>query len=465
MSALTLFLALITPWILGVAWLRGDASLNRPGTVPMVLGYGLILGWLITAVTIRLWGAAGWSLGFWPLLGVLGAVTAAGFVVGARWRWPTVETSDNSLFSWLVLVMGALILIRFVSETAEILWRPLYPWDAWVNWAPKAKLWFGLGRTVPILAPNEWFAAASPEAYTLPMHRYPVGVPMLQLWVSLALGRWDPALINLPWLFAPIGMGLALFGQLRRWGVSAALAFAGCYMLLSLPIVSIHTALAGYADLWLGVVYGLAAMAFFHWARTGSRADGLVAIALALACGFLKVQGVIWTLTFLPALFVTRWSWKWLLVASFVGVVLVVLLAFVGIDFRVPGLGQIALNTDRVIIAHFLKAPITFHATQESFLWNMFTMPNWHLFWYLMVVALLTGVLVRRDPADLAPRLILTLAGLTFLFAIFFLTNYAMSAQDLTTINRILLHMVPMLMFVALSLFPDHRERGTTVLH
>ncbi len=459
MSVLNLVLALAMPWVLGIVWLRGNASLDRPGSVPMVAGYGLMLGWLMTAVTIRLWGAVGWPLNFWPLLGVLGVLLAIGFFAGGRWRWPGVERSDSSLFSWLVLVMGALILIRFASEAAEILWRPLYPWDAWVNWAPKAKLWFGLGRTVPILSPNQWLAAASPEVYTLPMHHYPVGAPLFQLWVSLALGRWDPMLINLPWLFAPLAMGLALFGQLRRWGVSAALAFAGCYMLLSLPMVSIHTALAGYADLWLGVVYGMAAMAFFHWARTGNRADGLVALLFALSCGFFKVQGVIWALTFLPALIAVRWSWKWLLVAAFAAVALVVVLAFVGVDLRVPGLGQFALNTDRVIIFHFLSAPIAFYATHESFLWNMFTMPNWHLFWYLMVAGLVTGVLRRRDPVDLAPRLVLTLSGLAFLFTIFFLTTYAMTAQDLTAINRILMHIVPMLMFVVLSLFPDQRMR------
>ena len=312
-------------------------------------------------------------MGFWPLLGVLGVLLVIGFVVGNRWRWPGVAGSGNSLFSWLVVLMGAMIVIRFASEAAEILWRPLYPWDAWVNWAPKAKLWFGLGRTVPILSPQEWLAAASPEVYTLPMHDYPVGAPLFQLWISLALGRWDPMLINLPWLFAPVALGLALFGQLRRWGVSAALAFAGSYMLLSLPMLSIHTALAGYADLWLGVVYGMAAMAFFHWARTGNQADGLVALVFALSCGFFKVQGVIWTLTFLPALIVVRWSWKWLLVAVLTGVAFAVGLAFIGVDFTVPGLGHFALNTDRVIIFHFLKAPITFHATHEFFVWNMFT--------------------------------------------------------------------------------------------
>jgi hypothetical protein len=148
-----------------------------------------------------------------------------------------------------------------------------------------------------------------------------------------------------------------------------------------------------------------------------------------------------------------------LLIAVFTGVALFATMLFVGVDFRVPGLGQFALNTDRVIIFHFLKAPIIFYAAHEPFLWSMFTMPNWHLFWYLLVAALVAGVWRRRDPVELAPRLILVFSGAAFLFTIFFLTNYSATAWDMTTINRLLMHMVPMLMFVALSLFPDRARR------
>ncbi len=31
----------------------------------------------------------------------------------------------------------------------DVLWQPLYPWDAWTQWATKARVWYELGRIVP----------------------------------------------------------------------------------------------------------------------------------------------------------------------------------------------------------------------------------------------------------------------------------------------------------------------------
>ena len=57
---------------------------------------------------------------------------------------------------WIALI--AWIALRFVLVAAEIAWRPLYPWDAWVQWATKARVWYELGRIVPFGGPDQWLA-------------------------------------------------------------------------------------------------------------------------------------------------------------------------------------------------------------------------------------------------------------------------------------------------------------------
>ena len=122
----------------------------------------------------------------------------------------------------------------------------------------------------------------------------------------MALGRWDDSLMNLPWLFCGVALGLGFYGQARIWGVGPLTSLVFTYFLLSLPLLNTHIALAGNADLWLATVYGMAAMAFFHWLRGGERRQGLLALGLAIACTQIKVPGLVWMLTFVPALVIPR---------------------------------------------------------------------------------------------------------------------------------------------------------------
>src|SRR5699024_3645182 len=145
---------------------------------------------------------------------------------------------------------------------------------------------------------------------------YPKTVSLISLWVSLALERWDDSLINLPWLFCAIALGLAFYVQLRGWGFTLLASLLGTYLLFSLPLLNTHVALAGYADLWLATVYCLAGMAFLQWLRTGDSRQGGLALLLALACPLINREGLIWMLTFLPPLMIARLSSKAILLTG-----------------------------------------------------------------------------------------------------------------------------------------------------
>ena len=81
-------------------------------------------------------------------------------------------------------------------------------------------------------------------------------------------------------------------------------------------------------------------------------------------------------------------------------------------------------------------------------------MDNWHLLWYLVAVAL-----VLSFPRLLAPSFrsmtVLLLSAVSFLAVVFFFTHVQAWAEDYTTINRALLHMVPMLLFYVMVLFRE----------
>ena len=83
--------------------------------------------------------------------------------------------------------------------------------------------------------------------------------------MALAIGRLDDALVNPPWLAGFVALGLGVFGQLRRLGVGTSWATIAAWLVLSLPLLDTHVALAGYADFHMAAAYALAVLALAQW--------------------------------------------------------------------------------------------------------------------------------------------------------------------------------------------------------
>ncbi len=86
------------------------------------------------------------------------------------------------------------------------------------------------------------------------------------------LGRWDDSAMNWPWLALLVSLCIAVYAVLRGEKVAPLAALCGAYLVASLPLLDVHAALAGYADLPQGVVYTLAALATYRWACVATRA-------------------------------------------------------------------------------------------------------------------------------------------------------------------------------------------------
>ncbi|ABA57267.1 hypothetical protein [Nitrosococcus oceani] len=450
-----LLTALFLPWLLGVAWLRIGWPRTARGAGPLVLGYAYLLGTLATTFMMRLWDGIGLKQAFWPLAGLLLALTLLGFWVSrTKTRKDDGYVDNSAVHSWnswqtgLFALLIALLAIRFVNLGLEILWRPLYPWDAWTTWAPRAQVWFALKELVPFVDSATWLHHPSRDIYTLPAWSYPETVSLIQLWISLALEQWDDSLINLPWLFCAAALGLAFYGQLRLWGLVPLASLLGTYLLLSLPLLNIHTALAGYADLWLAATYSLAGMAFLQWLRNGDPWQGGLALLLALACPFIKREGLIWMLTFLPPLLIACLPCRTRLLAGAGGVALLAIW-YVSGGIRI---GEFQLTPEVIQIPSLGHFEISLQGGWEPFQQNLLVLDNWHLLWYLAIPAMALSIPLMIARRQRLIGLTFIGSGLVVIFGTFFLTDNAAWAESYTSINRILLHWVPLLLFYVLVL-------------
>ena len=445
MDIAAIAISLLLPWALGIAVLAAldwPARDGRAGGVALRAGFGYIVGAILLTLWMRLLSAMGVGFGratigapvlvaaagllFWAARN--GRISRADFggALSALFR-PTLKRWQNAV--WIAVI--AWLAVHFALMAAEIAWRPLYPWDAWVQWATKARVWYELGRIAPFVHADQWLAGAG-NAYYDASPDYPATVPLLQVWTCMAVGRWDDSAMNWPWLAMLIALTLALYGALRGEGIAPLTALFGAYFLATLPLVDVHVALAGYADLPMGAVYGLAAIAFYRWSVRRNARDAAVAIFLALVCPMIKNPGWIWALTLVPGVMVVlmpRRGFK-----------------IVGVCFALGILAFLLIARAKPMLLGY-HVDLDFNPPWAQLVKSYYLMGNWNLLWYA-VIALIAFGWRRLGEPPLAPLTAVAATGFIFLGVVFSFTNAASWIFDLTTANRASMHLAPLLVFM-----------------
>ena len=452
-------LALLLPWLVGIIGARPLVTGAGPGRRYVIAGFGYFLGTFLATLILRLADVLGAPPDFRGLATGLGLVGLLLLLLGrirapryqaAAPREETLPLSARAMVGILV----ALLVWRYLTLAGIILEQPLWGWDAMMNWAPKAIVWFHNGELTDFVGPTAWLqgsAAAGPYTLGNPAaSTYPEMVPLIFLWHMLGAGTWDHPLLQLPWLFAALNLGLALYGLMRMAGLGVLVSAAGCYFLLSLPYLNVHTAVAGYADLWLAAVFSLGAISLNDWEQRGSPGMALVALLAATMCMQLKNPGIILGLLLLVGMLRIRLALRFrtelLALTTVVG--LIALAFLLDLRINVPLLGLVNFGAEQFQVGPLGPQPLRFHPeTGAAVLSALFEQANWHLLWYLAALALASMVLVERDwrrPATLA---LIVSALAVFYVAVFFFTNYYYHAISFITLNRAVLWVVPILVF------------------
>jgi hypothetical protein len=460
MDIIGLLLGLLLVWTFGIACLaalpRRSAHGEEPGGSAWIVGTGGLTGLFLATLWLRALSLAGIAFGAVAIaLPLLAATLALGAWVLRRDRPASRDPLGNRVRN-AMSKMAATLSGRALSDRDRLLWRlllawlalraalllvevathPLYPWDAWTQWATKARVWYELGRIVPFERTDAWFAATG-IAYFDAGPNYPGTVGLIQVLASNFLGRWDDTLMNLPFWMLGIAFAFAVYGALRGMEFTPTWALAGTWLVSSLPLANTHIALAGYADLPLAMYFCVAILACLRWLRTRAPADAALALLMLAACPLLKVPGRIWALLALPAL-------------------LVGLLPRLGP--RIVGAGYAATifallflaQASPVIMGYHLH--LEFAPDWEALANSYFLYDNWHLLWY---GALAAAVLGRRQllSPQLAPLTVVVAGGVMFVAFVLLFTNARIWLSDQSTVNRATLHMAPVVAIWMLAVF------------
>ena len=449
MDAILLTVGLALPWLLGIGivlLLRAPVpAADAEGEAAWIAGAGFLAGAFAVTVWMRVLSAAGIRFGLAAVALPLAVAAAALLALAWRRHGGTLAAAARNAAATPSGLVGAARVAFWIGVAwlalragllgVEVASRPLYPWDAWTQWATKARVWYELGYLAPFARVNEWLAAngavwfdASPE--------YPPTMPLLQVYACLWLGRWDDTLMNAPWWQFGVALPLVVYGGLRARGAGALAALAGALLVASLPLANVHVALAGYADLPMAAFYTATVLSFLRWAASRDRRDAALALLFAAACTQTKNPGWFWAATLVPGVLVTLLPRR---------------------GPKLAGIGFALVAVALVVLARFpftlfnYRVDATFAAPWGDLAQSFFLLGNWHLLWY---AAIAVAVLAWRQlftPA-LAPLTLTVAAGLTFLFFVFAYTTASAYISDQTTVNRAALHMAPLVVvFVVLG--------------
>lgn len=463
-----LFGALVLPWLL-TAWCLAARSRHET-QVLSALGYGWLLITLGETLWLRVWSRILDAPLDWPFpwLSLCAALLLALLILRFSPHTPpsTLNVPNHSDrltmgVRWLLGIFCLWLLLRYGPLLLEIIWRPLFAWDAWATWSHKTRVWFDQGALTAFVSPEAWMSGGWHHAYTTLAFGYPELLPLLQLWTLSAIGHWDESLMNLAWWGAALSLGAMLIAEARRAAMPLGPALFGAYIVLSLPMLNTHVALAGYADLWVAAFLFATVTLTERGLRERNLGTLLLAAVLALGLLTTKQESKIYLLGLLLALVWSHWPGRlkiWIATGLTLG--LLGLMSW-GLSWQITPEQSLQLGLQRIVLPWVGQFSLGYRPIGADLLNHLLFYENWNLLWFLVGATLLAAPLLKPTPATRHWRLLMLGLGGPLLFACFFTEVSAWVIQG-TTVNRVLLHLAPVASFWVLREWWDWHQAELT---
>ena len=438
-----MFLALLLPWLLGYMLAKWLIGAGHPRSTH--LGYGYFLGMLFIAFVIRGWDALGQPLNFWAIMGVILLLISGVYIVSRCTRssaypatiplWPLRLEYSRPLWKLLTVVLLCLAILAHLTGNIQELWlRPTFPWDAWASWQPEA---------------IQYFTNKSLYAPVNTNPNYGELTTLILLWMMLASGETYEPFLHLPWLGIYIALGAIIYGHLsenngKLWGLT------GCLLVLSLPYLNLHTALAGYADIWVTLIYAAAIFSLSRYLQTRRIGELILFLLLVVACAYAKRAGAGFAIALLSTAAIS-WMFraKTIVALPIAGLCIlglaVILLVISGVISLVIPLGaerSLTFTTSGLSITGLLEFRLSPAWNPVPLSEALFQYSSWHLAsWYWCALAIV--LIARRQWHALgSPECLGIALGLAICLLFFYLQPT--SAADHTRLSRVLLYVMPL---------------------
>jgi len=372
-------------------------------------------------------------------------------------RYPKIvlarkKMSKGELF-FVSLILLEVIFAFFVSMI-----KPIESYDAVAHWGVKAKILYSLGGL-----PLDIFS--QPSLYWVTFTGdYPWLLPFAQSYIYSFINSFNdfaPKIIG-PLFFA--ACLVVFYSILRRINLKRLPAVIFTFALASIPHFNNYAA-TGYADLILGFYYSLGFLYLYLWFEEQKNIYLLLsAVFSALAC-YVKCEGILLAginvITFLIFILSKGAGNKKVIFKDFIFYI-IILAALSAPMFLLKQITCANLSNHTVSLKAFsnfkwdnlFRLPLIMYAYQKQFfnlkLWNF----TWVLFFAGLFFSILRGILFKKEL-----KFLITALGIIFLSHSCIYVISPNVSQDLKTLNRLLLHFLPLVIFFIARVFTLDDER------
>lgn len=257
-------------------WWGGSRGLARS------LGVSYLAGLAAFGVVAQLLYVLGASLALWQVL----LVCAALAVGGGRGLRTTERPGPPVHASALVLAAGAAMLVLLA---VDLWWQPLWAYDSWTFWTPKAHALHAMNGLDP-----SWFGA-----HDLLNRDYPLLLPAVEA-ATFRFSGYETTLLDLQSWFALVAFLVAAVEVSGRLGGRRLVLWAGALSIVFAPSVADQLASAE-ADIPLAALFACAGLCAAVWLDERRTGDLVLAAVLAAGAAATKIEGTAFTI----ALFLT----------------------------------------------------------------------------------------------------------------------------------------------------------------
>lgn len=258
-------LAIFLPWLLGFLIIRPFLK-RRHGYLYFAVGAGYVLGWFLATLVLRVYDYFQRPFDIYEIVTIeCVLVIPLLFLKGRALRVDEIQIVERvSKLTWfLTSIIILLLLYRWGLTLMDLLSKPVFPWDGWMSWSAKAKVFYYTKEIFPLAWDGTRFWEVSNNDIEVALvggARHPYFISLVQTYTALAWGDWSESIVNLPWLGMSITVFFCVCGGLRYLGVKLFPAILTGYMIVSFPILDTHLSLGSYADLWVG--FGILIISF-----------------------------------------------------------------------------------------------------------------------------------------------------------------------------------------------------------
>ncbi len=443
-EGIKLFISLALPFIAGYTFLNflfRKSKLNF--TTSLALSYGLGLGILTQWMLLLSIAGIKYSV---PIIGTPLVISSLVFGLLAYKKdkknhfSPKPEktlAADKSITttSSLKILHRALYILLSAYVICYILyifWRalniPVYTWDAIYAVAFKAKVFF--------------FSKSIPPLKNLPLHFYPLHVPLIQTWIAINLGTWNDQLIKIIFPFAFLSF-LIIHNDFLTYYTNRKWALLGTVLLVSSNMLILHATIS-YRDLFLLYYNCTIIILLFFWRAKKDDAFLILASLYAGFATFIKLEGTAYLLIHTAIFFLILLHEK---KGSFRKNLNKIL------KFAIPSFGICFLHNFHKILTKVSPQKIHFDFTLSSLertptifkipAENMFLSGNWNIIWFLLALSLVINFAKIKKNVEIRLLFIAMVLFFEINFLYFLLTDSYKWISILTIgepLTRLILH-------------------------